>query len=58
VAGQMVAAIVVEHFGLLGSAKVQVSLSRVGGVVLVVLGVVAGGWRVWRRRRPRAEPMT
>jgi hydroxylamine dehydrogenase len=27
-------------------------------MVLVVLGVVAGGWRVWRRRRPRAEPMT
>jgi hypothetical protein len=27
-------------------------------MVLVVLGVVAGGWRVWRRRQPRAEPMT
>jgi|SoiMethySBSTD1v2_1073268.scaffolds.fasta_scaffold1110255_1 transporter family-2 protein len=43
VAGQMVAAIIVEHFGLLGSAKVQVSLPRIGGVVLVVLGVMVLG---------------
>ena len=43
VAGQMVAAIVVEHFGLLGSQKVSVSLPRVGGVLLVVLGVMVLG---------------
>jgi bacterial/archaeal transporter family-2 protein len=43
VAGQMVAAIIVEHFGLLGSEKVQVSLPRIGGVVLVVLGVMVLG---------------
>jgi bacterial/archaeal transporter family-2 protein len=44
VAGQMVAAIVVEHFGLLGSEKVPVSLPRVGGVLLVVLGVMVLGF--------------
>ena len=43
VTGQMVAAIVVEHFGVLGSPREPVSLPRVGGVLLVVLGVVVLG---------------
>ena len=43
VAGQMVAAIVLEHFGLLGSPVQPVSGARVGGVLLVVLGVVVLG---------------
>ena len=50
VAGQMAAAIVVEHFGLLGSPREPVSLARIGGVVLVVLGVVVLG--LTRRSQP------
>ena len=40
VAGQMTAAIVLEHFGLLGAPTQPVSWARIGGVALVVLGVV------------------
>jgi transporter family-2 protein len=40
VAGQMLAAIVVEHYGLFGVTKEPFSLPRIGGVLLVVLGVV------------------
>lgn len=43
VTGQMVAAIVVEHYGLLGAQKQPVSLARMGGVLLVVLGAVVLG---------------
>ena len=43
IAGQMVAAIVLEHFGWLGSPHQPVSLARVGGVLLVVLGAVVLG---------------
>jgi transporter family-2 protein len=43
VAGQMVAAIIVEHFGLLGAPRQPASLTRIGGVGLVVLGVVVLG---------------
>jgi transporter family-2 protein len=50
VAGQMVAAIVLEHFGLLGSTVQPISWARVGGVLLVVLGVVVLG--VTRNPRP------
>jgi bacterial/archaeal transporter family-2 protein len=41
VAGQMVAAIVVEHFGWMDTPKSPVNLGRLAGVCLVVLGVVA-----------------
>jgi transporter family-2 protein len=50
VAGQMTAALVLEHFGLLGSPVHPVSWARVGGVLLVVLGVVVLG--VTRSPRP------
>jgi len=50
VAGQMTAAIVLEHFGLFGSSVQPVSWARVGGVLLVVLGVVVLGVT----RAPRA----
>ena len=43
VAGQMTAAIVLEHFGLFGSPTQPVSWARVGGVLLVVLGVTVLG---------------
>jgi transporter family-2 protein len=40
VLGQAVAALVVDHWALLGLAREPVSLSRVGGLALVVAGVV------------------
>ena len=43
VAGQMAASLVMEHYGLLGSPTQPVSWVRVGGVILVVLGVVVLG---------------
>jgi bacterial/archaeal transporter family-2 protein len=43
VAGQMTAAIVLEHFGLFGSSVQPISWARVGGVLLVVLGAVVLG---------------
>ena len=43
IAGQMIAAIVLEHFGWLGSPTQQVSLARVGGVLLVLAGAVVLG---------------
>ncbi|MGZ2412903.1 bacterial/archaeal transporter family-2 protein [Sphingomonas sp. F9_3S_D5_B_2] len=38
VAGQLAGAIVLDHYGLLGMARHPVTLTRVGGVVLVFLG--------------------
>ncbi len=43
VAGQMIAALVMEHFGLLDSSTQPVSPARVGGVVLVILGALVLG---------------
>lgn len=40
VAGQMIAAVVLEHYGLLGAPTQPVSPGRIGGVALVVLGAV------------------
>lgn len=38
IAGQLAISVVVDHFGLLGVAKQQVTLARVVGVVLLGLG--------------------
>jgi transporter family-2 protein len=40
VAGQMAASMVLEHFGLLGAPSQPITLARIGGGLLVVLGVV------------------
>lgn len=40
VAGQMMSAIVVEHFGVLGVTSHPASLARLTGVALIVAGVV------------------
>jgi transporter family-2 protein len=40
VAGQMIAAVLLEHFGLLGAPTQPVSAGRISGVALVVLGAV------------------
>ena len=44
VAGQMAAAIVLEHFGLLGQPEQPISWARIGGIALVVAGAVVLGW--------------
>jgi transporter family-2 protein len=43
VAGQMAAALALEHFGLLGAPTQPVTPARVGGVLLVVLGALVLG---------------
>jgi len=40
VASQLAAALVLDHYGLLGLKPAPVSLARVGGVVLVLAGVL------------------
>jgi bacterial/archaeal transporter family-2 protein len=39
IAGQMIAALFLDHFGAIGLAKFEASPTRIAGVVLVVLGV-------------------
>lgn len=39
VAGQMVASVVVDHFGLLGFPQHPISVGRVIGIVLLVIGI-------------------
>jgi transporter family-2 protein len=39
IAGQMVAAIFLDHYGVLGLTKIAMSPTRITGAVLVVLGV-------------------
>ena len=40
VAGQMSAAVIMDHFGAFGLAQHPVSISRLAGVALVIAGVV------------------
>lgn len=40
IAGQMLITLVVDHFGLFGVPTKEVSLSRLGGILLIVIGVV------------------
>lgn len=40
IAGQMITALIMDHFGLLGLEVRQISLLRVVGVVLISLGVI------------------
>jgi transporter family-2 protein len=37
--GQMLMALVVDHFGILGAMKHELTLSRVSGVVLILMGL-------------------
>lgn len=39
IAGQMLVTLVIDHFGLLGVPVKEVSLARVGGIVLITAGV-------------------
>ena len=40
IAGQIIAALILDHFGALGLPRAPVNLGRVAGAALVVLGVV------------------
>ena len=40
VAGQMLITLILDHFGFLGVPVKEVSLPRVGGILLITLGVV------------------
>lgn len=38
IAGQLLAAIILDHYGLLGLARQPVSIEKIGGLLLVLLG--------------------
>lgn len=40
IAGQMVVTLIIDHFGLLGVPVKEVSLPRIGGILLITAGVV------------------
>ncbi|MFM9905953.1 MAG: DMT family transporter [Pyrinomonadaceae bacterium] len=40
VAGQMLASLVIDHFGLLGQEVKEINLARVAGILLITAGVV------------------
>jgi len=40
IAGQMIITLIIDHFGLLGVPVKEVSLARLGGILLVTMGVV------------------
>ncbi len=40
IAGQMIVTLVIDHFGLLGVPVKEVSLARIGGILLITGGVV------------------
>lgn len=55
--GQTIAALILDHFGLLGNPKTPISLLRVFGTLLLVLGVLAivGAKRMEQHRDSGAE---
>jgi transporter family-2 protein len=40
IAGQMIVTLIIDHFGLLGVPVKEVSLPRIGGILLITAGVV------------------
>ena len=40
IAGQMMATLIIDHFGLLGVPIKEVSFARIGGILLIAAGVV------------------
>lgn len=44
VAGQVVASLIIDHFGLMGLAAKPVNLARIAGVALIVLGMLVVQW--------------
>jgi len=45
IVGQLSAALIVDHYGLLGGTVVRLSAARVAGVVLLLLGVSLIRWK-------------
>lgn len=48
VAGQMLASLVIDHFGLMGLPEKPISMARVVGLVLIVFGMVVSQLEHWR----------
>ncbi len=40
IAGQMIVTLIIDHFGLLGIPVKEISLARIGGILLITVGVV------------------
>lgn len=40
IAGQMIVTLIIDHFGLLGVPVKEVSIARIGGILLIAAGVV------------------
>jgi transporter family-2 protein len=40
IAGQMIVTLVIDHFGLLGVPVKEISAARIGGILLITLGVI------------------
>ncbi|MGQ0542576.1 MAG: DMT family transporter [Blastocatellia bacterium] len=40
IAGQMIVTLIIDHFGLLGVPVKEVSLARIGGILLIAAGVI------------------
>lgn len=40
IAGQMIVTLIIDHFGLLGVPVKEVSLARLGGIMLITVGVI------------------
>jgi transporter family-2 protein len=40
IAGQMIVTLVIDHFGLLGVPLKEISFARIGGILLITVGVV------------------
>ena len=40
IAGQMIVTLVIDHFGLLGVPMKEISAARIGGILLITLGVI------------------
>lgn len=48
VAGQMLASLVIDHFGLMGLPEKPISTARVVGLILIVIGMVVSQLEHWR----------
>jgi len=40
IAGQMIVTVIIDHFGLLGVPVREVSIARIGGILLISVGVI------------------
>jgi bacterial/archaeal transporter family-2 protein len=40
IAGQMIVTLIIDHFGLLGVPVKEISIARVGGILLITAGVI------------------